>query len=136
MSQYKRFIKLLLSFKCFRCSHVFANTCKIYVFCRNFGNARINNFFWCKLANARLDERIVFARSPKACFLPPPWKQLCVSLPELFLLFSVLCEKCISHQIRIFLRVEDFSFHLCTCASGEVLGLLAQSQGGKHVSDN
>ena len=92
-------IKHLLSFKYLKCSHLFANTCKSYVFCRNFCNAWINNFFRCKLTNARLDdERLALVRSPKAC-LP---------LPEQFLLFSVLCEKCISHQIRIFLTLEDF----------------------------
>ena len=129
-------IKLLLSFKYLKYSHVFATTCESYVFCRNFCNACITTFFLCKLTNTLPDERIAFVRSPKGCLLVPPWQQLCVLLPELFLLFSVLCEKCISHQIGISLTVGDFSFHLCNCASAEVLGLLAQSQGGKHVSDN
>ena len=62
--------KFLLSFKYLKCSHVFANTCKSYVFCRNFWSAWINNFFRCKLTNARPDdERLALVRSPKAAFL-------------------------------------------------------------------
>ena len=72
-----------------------------------------------------------------------PGRKNCVALTtamctfaRTIFVFSVLCEECISHQIGIFLTVGDFSFHLCNCASAEVLGLLAQSQGGKHDSDN
>ena len=43
---------------------------KAMFFCRNFWSAWINNFFRCKLTNARPDdERLALVRSPKAAFL-------------------------------------------------------------------